>query len=224
MVFGFVFLVVFLAGVQHLCTSSTSTLPREDLQVGGKANNGLLTHGRWSGFFVKELKRIWRGGFPDQASTAVTCFGCCCMQARGEAVWAEESWELGCRSTSATHTSDVHPSWAPFGWAGDWFGGTATWGLSAASPWCRHQWIGTLLLMNLSSWEKVSVRRKKCSHSAKNVFSESRIFPFVTKKQSRGLCWLQASSPDTCDILSNGRGKVSLYRGFMEVLDAVFTK
>lgn len=43
MVFGFVFLVVFMAGVQHLCTSSTRSLPREDLQVGGKANNGLLT-------------------------------------------------------------------------------------------------------------------------------------------------------------------------------------
>lgn len=71
MVFGFVFLVVLLAGIQHLCTSSTRSLLREDLQVGGKANNGLLTHGRRSGFFVKELNRIWRGGFPDQASTAV---------------------------------------------------------------------------------------------------------------------------------------------------------
>lgn len=116
-------------------------------------------HGRWSGFFVKELKSIWRGGFPDQASTAVTCFGCCCMQARGEAVRAKESWDLGCRSTSATHTSDVHPSWTLFGWAGDWFGGTATWGLSAASPWCHHQWIGTLILMNLSS---CFLRKSEC--------------------------------------------------------------
>lgn len=48
--FGFVSLVILLAETQqHLCVSSSKSLPCTDLQVGGKANNDLLSVERDAG-------------------------------------------------------------------------------------------------------------------------------------------------------------------------------
>lgn len=66
-VFGFVFPVILLAEIQHLCTSSSKSLPCTVLQIGGKANNDPFMCRRRSRFFVTELHRILRDGFPNEA-------------------------------------------------------------------------------------------------------------------------------------------------------------
>lgn len=67
-VFGFVFLVILLAEIQqHLCISSSKSLPCTNLQVKGKANNDPFMCRRRIGFFVRKLSEIWRDGFPNEA-------------------------------------------------------------------------------------------------------------------------------------------------------------
>lgn len=71
-VFGFVFLVILLAEIQHLCIRSSKSLPCTDLQAGGRAYNDPFMCRRRSMFFVRKLSRIWRDGFPNGALMVLT--------------------------------------------------------------------------------------------------------------------------------------------------------
>lgn len=64
---SFVLLVILLAEIQHLCISSSKTLPCTDMQVGGKANNDQFMCRKKRGFFVRKLGGIWRDEFLEEA-------------------------------------------------------------------------------------------------------------------------------------------------------------
>lgn len=78
-VFCFVFLVIPLAEIQQYSyISSSQSLPCTDLQVGGKTNNDPFMCRRRSRFFVRELSRIWRDVFSNEALMVLTgeIWGC----------------------------------------------------------------------------------------------------------------------------------------------------